>query len=51
MSIATVNTGNVQGESKRSRSPFLGELTNEEWTKLQCRHAELHLSFLVPAGN
>ncbi|SRR5260370_23142 len=39
-----------KNESKRSPSPFLGELTNEEWTKLQCRHAELHLSFLVPAG-
>jgi hypothetical protein len=38
-------------ESKRSPSPFLGELTNEEWTKLHCRHAGLHLSFLVPAAS
>jgi len=29
-------------------SPFLGKLTKEEWVQLQCRHAELHLSFLVP---
>src|SRR5439155_6276145 len=33
-----------KNESKRSPSPFLGELTNEEWIKLHCRHAELHLS-------
>ncbi len=25
-----------------------GPLTHEEWTKLNLRHAELHLSFLVP---
>lgn len=29
-------------------SPFLGRLTGEEWVQLQCRHAELHLSFLIP---
>lgn len=26
--------------------PFMGELSRDEWTKLQCRHCELHLSFL-----
>lgn len=29
-------------------SPFLGRLTDAEWVQLQCRHAELHLSFLIP---
>lgn len=28
--------------------PFLGELTREEHEQLQCRHAELHLSFARP---
>ena len=37
-----------QTESKREPSPFLGPLTREEWNQLHCRHAELHLSFLVP---
>ncbi|MFL5245711.1 MAG: DUF1569 domain-containing protein [Gemmataceae bacterium] len=38
----------LQTESKRARSPFLGELTREEWNRMHCRHAELHLSFLTP---
>lgn len=29
-------------------SPILGRMTREEWIQLQCRHAELHLSFLIP---
>src|SRR5207237_326573 len=33
----------LQTESKRSQSALLGYLTDEEWTKLHCRHAELHL--------
>jgi hypothetical protein len=35
-------------EPKRVPNPVLGPLTNDEWIQLQCRHAELHLSFLVP---
>ncbi len=31
-----------------THSPFLGRLTREEWEQFHCRHAELHLSFLVP---
>jgi hypothetical protein len=38
----------LQTEGKRAVSPALGPLTLEEWTKMHCRHAELHLSFLVP---
>lgn len=34
--------------AERKRSPFMGELTREEWDMLHCRHCELHLSFLVP---
>jgi hypothetical protein len=28
----------------------LGELSNEEWTEAHLRHAELHMSFVVPSG-
>lgn len=39
----------LQTESKREPSPFFGPMTRAEWDQLHCRHAELHLSFLVPA--
>ena len=32
-------------------SPFLGRMTHEQWEQLHCRHAELHLSFVVPSGD
>ena len=32
-----------------SVNPILGKMTHEEYVQLQCRHAELHFSFLVPA--
>jgi hypothetical protein len=38
----------LQTETKRAPSAFMGHMTDEEWTQLHCRHAELHLSFLVP---
>lgn len=40
----------LQTESKRAPSPFLGSMTREDWDQLHCRHSELHLSFLRPAG-
>lgn len=40
--------GRMKAESQRHRSPFLGELTREQWDQLHCRHCELHLSFLIP---
>ncbi len=40
----------LKSESKRSPSAFLGHLTDDEWIRLHCRHAELHLSFLVPVA-
>jgi hypothetical protein len=40
----------LETESKRQRSPFLGPMTREDWDRLHCRHAELHLSFLVPSS-
>ncbi|HET6878978.1 MAG TPA: DUF1569 domain-containing protein [Pirellulales bacterium] len=38
----------TRNEQMTSRHPVLGKLTNEEWTQLHLRHAELHLSFAVP---
>lgn len=38
----------MRTEPQRHPSPFMGHLTPEQWIQLQCRHAELHLSFLVP---
>jgi hypothetical protein len=40
----------LQMESKRAPSAFLGPLTRDEWDQLHCRHAELHLSFLIPVA-
>jgi hypothetical protein len=34
--------------TERQPSPAFGRLTCEEWDQLHLRHAELHLSFLVP---
>lgn len=38
----------LEATDQRQPSPLLGPLTKEEWNQLHCRHAELHLSFLVP---
>jgi hypothetical protein len=38
----------LKTETQRHPSPFLGVLTREQWDQLHCRHAELHLSFLIP---
>jgi hypothetical protein len=39
----------LKREDQRAPSPAFGVMTREEWDRLHCRHAELHLSFLVPA--
>ena len=30
--------------------PILGELTRDEWENFSLRHAEMHLSFVIPVG-
>jgi hypothetical protein len=37
-----------QTDTRRSPHPVFGTLTNEQWTKLHQRHAELHLGFVQP---
>jgi len=50
--LETIRRGldRLRTETKRVNSPFLGKMTLEDWTKLHCRHSELHLSFLVPVS-
>jgi hypothetical protein len=39
----------LKAETKREPSPFMGNLSLDDYNRLQCRHSELHLSFLVPS--
>jgi hypothetical protein len=45
---ATIQKAKRDGMSEPS--PILGRMTHDEWVRLHCRHAELHFSFLHPAG-
>jgi hypothetical protein len=38
----------LKAEAPTQPQPIFGPLTHEEWIALHCRHAELHLGFLVP---
>jgi len=40
----------LKSEQTRRPNAILGELSLDEWNQLHCRHAELHMSFIVPAG-
>ena len=42
--------GRTRTEQMTGRHPVLGKLTNDEWTQLHLRHAELHLSFALPGS-
>jgi hypothetical protein len=37
-----------KNETRRQPHPAFGKLADWEWNRLQCRHAELHMSFVVP---
>ena len=39
--------GRLKAEARRANHSVLGPLTRDEWDQVHCRHAELHLSFLV----
>lgn len=36
------------GETMTEPSPVLGAMSHDDWVKLHCRHAEMHLSFVHP---
>ena len=38
----------LKEESPKIPSPFFGDMAPQEWVALALRHAELHLSFVVP---
>jgi hypothetical protein len=38
----------LQSEPPTAPHPLFGKLTHQEWMALHCRHAELHLGFLIP---
>ena len=38
----------LQTEPDRKPHGFFGPMTRDEWNRLHCHHAALHLSFLVP---
>jgi len=40
--------GRLDGTAERAANPVFGRLSLEQWEQLHCRHAELHMSFLVP---
>ena len=40
--------GRQKSETNREPNPFFGPLTRDEWDLLHCRHAEMHLSFVLP---
>lgn len=50
--LAAIRTAieRLKKETKREPSPFMGKLSVEDFNRLQCRHSELHLSFLVPVA-
>ena len=35
-------------ETPQAEHPFLGKLASQEWNSLYLRHAELHMSFVIP---
>lgn len=39
-----------ESDAMNAVSPVLGKLGPREWVMFHCRHAELHMSFLRPAG-
>ena len=41
-------TQRLQSERPKNGHPAFGDLSHEEWIQLHLRHAELHLSFIVP---
>lgn len=40
-----------EDETPTAEHPFFGKMASEEWMNLHLRHAELHLSFVVPTAS
>jgi hypothetical protein len=39
----------MKADPHRAKSPLFGAMSNADWDRMHCRHAELHLSFLTSA--
>lgn len=39
-----------EAEERRAMHPAFGMISKEEWTQFNLRHAEMHMSFVVPGG-
>jgi hypothetical protein len=44
--VAAMNR--LKASSPTAKNPVFGKMTHEQWIALNLRHAELHMSFLVP---
>jgi hypothetical protein len=42
------SVANFQASNRRDESPLLGKLSLADWDRLQLRHAEWHLGFMLP---
>ena len=42
-------TDRAMRQTMNAVSPMFGQLTHDQWVHLNCRHAELHFSFIQPA--
>ena len=40
----------LKRESHRAKHPMFGDLSKEQWDKVHLKHANLHMSFLIPAS-
>ena len=40
----------LEREPLRARHPMFGDLSREEWNQIHLKHANLHMSFLVPSS-
>jgi hypothetical protein len=49
--LATLESGiaTLKGSDRRTAHPVFGRMNLAEWDQFHLRHAELHLSFIVPA--
>ncbi|MEM0914539.1 MAG: DUF1569 domain-containing protein [Planctomycetota bacterium] len=49
LELFRTNLAAARARGMTQPNPLLGKLTPEEYERFNCRHAELHFSFIVPA--
>ncbi len=48
--IKDVDTMLIIGSNTTEQHPVFGAMNVEQWNQFHLRHAEMHLSFIVPEG-